>query len=308
MIGLPISYSRGVSLRVIVQIELFWKHHFAYMAPQKSSMSLSVGEREKKLMKLLGGLLGLAAAANTNTNKPNVLFIFSDDQGFSDVSWKNSKVKTPNLDRLRQRGMTIDGAYSQARCSPSRVALLTGKYPWKIGVETGVFQLLAKNGIRPKETLFPELLQHHGYDTHMYGKWHLGYCDEALHPTNRGFDTFHGFWGSGGINYYSKVPSGSGGIYDYWVSENGQSTERQSSAYSTDEFTNDALKMLDERQASGDTDPFFAYMAYNAPHSPFEVPDHSIIAEYDDIPDNNRKILLSMIYRMDAMVGSLIQK
>ena len=73
---------------------------------------------------------------------------FSDDQGYSDVPWKSSKVKMPHLDALRRRGMTIDGAYSQARCSPSRVALMTGKYPWKIGVLTGVFQLLGKAGVR----------------------------------------------------------------------------------------------------------------------------------------------------------------
>jgi len=255
-------------------------------------------------MKLLGGLVGLAIAANTNPDKPNVLFILSDDQGFSDVSWKNDKVKTPNLDRLRRTGMTIDGAYSQSRCSPSRVALMTGKYPWKIGVGEHVFQLLAKNGIRPKETLLPELLKNAGYDTHMYGKWHLGYCDEALLPTNRGFDTFHGFWGSGGIKYYDHQPSGPDRVDDYWVNDQ----QRQSSLYSTDEFTNDAMNMLDERQASSDTDPFFAYMAYNAPHSPYEVPDNAVLAEFDNISNAQRKTLLSMIYRMDTMVGSLITK
>ena len=168
-------------------------------------------------MKVASSLFGLTLAANTNPNKPNVVFILSDDQGYADVPWKSSKVRLPALDKLRKQGITIDGAYSQARCTPSRVALMTGKYPWKIGVSVGVFSLDAVNGVRPKETMLPKLMKDAGYNTHMFGKWHLGFCDESLLPTSRGFDTFHGFWASGGIAYYNHAPSGSGGIKDYWM-------------------------------------------------------------------------------------------
>merc|ERR1712130_187971 len=203
---------------------------------------------------------------------------------------------------------TIDGAYSQSRCSPSRVALMTGKYPWKIGVLTGVFQLLGKAGVRPKEKMLPEFLKIAGYDTHMYGKWHLGFCDERLQPTSRGFDTFHGFWGSGGIGYYSHQPSGSGKINDYWVGQRGSDAiERQSDLYSTDEFAKDMMEMLDRRVDTGDTDPFFAYVAFNAPHAPFDEHLASMVREYDNI-EGNRGILLGMIYRMDAMIGRIVTK
>lgn len=112
--------------------------------------------------------------------KPNFLFILSDDHGFSDVSWKNNKVKTPFMDKLRKTGMTIDGAYSQPTCTPSRVALLTGKYPWKIGFGGAVVQEKAPGGIRPDEVLLPQYLRDLGYETHGFGKWHVGYCAAEL--------------------------------------------------------------------------------------------------------------------------------
>lgn len=178
--------------------------------------------------------------------------------------------------------------------------------------------------------MLPEFLKIAGYDTHMYGKWHLGFCDERLQPTSRGFDTFHGFWGSGGIGYYSHQPSGSGKINDYWVGERGSDAiERQSDLYSTDEFAKDTMEMLDRRVDTGDTDPFFAYVAFNAPHAPFDEHLASMVREYDNVegertgirfrqimsldllmslyPDN-RGILLGMIYRMDAMIGRIVTK
>ena len=120
------------------------------------------------------------ASHAVTAGQPNIIMILSDDQGYSDVSWKNNKVKTPHMDKLRRRGMTLDGAYSQARCTPSRVALLTGKYPWKIGFDGQVVQELAKGGIRLDEKLLPEMMQEQGYKTYGYGKWHVGFCDERM--------------------------------------------------------------------------------------------------------------------------------
>ena len=78
-------------------------------------------------------MLGAAQCANTNPDKPNIVFILTDDQGFSDVSWRNRQVRTPNLDVLRRDGLTIEGAYSQSRCTPTRMSLMTGKYTFNIG-------------------------------------------------------------------------------------------------------------------------------------------------------------------------------
>jgi len=122
----------------------------------------------------------VAGVSAVGAKPPNFVFILSDDHGFSDVSWKNSKVKTPNMDKLRRRGMTIDGAYAQPTCTPSRVALMTGKYPFTIGFNGNVVQELAPGGIRPEEKLLPQYLKDYGYDTYGFGKWHLGFCDDEL--------------------------------------------------------------------------------------------------------------------------------
>lgn len=203
------------------------------------------------------------------------------------------------MDKLRRRGMTIDGAYAQARCTPSRVSLLTGKYPWKIGFGGGVIAETAKGGVRLNETLMPQLLKDAGYDTHGFGKWHIGYCDERLRPHNRGFDTYFGHMGSG-IDYYKHQQ---GRTLDYWRND----VYVDSPRYSTDEFVKEAIDILDTRHTEGTTDPFFMYMAFNAPHGPYKYPDSAAIKEFSDLAEN-RANYLSVVYRMDAMIGRLVNK
>merc|ERR1712227_8252 len=231
----------------------------------------------------------------------NILILFSDDQGWNDIGWNNPKVHTPNLDRLRKQGMAIEGAYSQSKCTPSRAALMTGKMPWKIGVFDDIFDVDNQGALRPKEKLLPEYLKDVGYDTHMYGKWHLGYCDRSLLPISRGFDTFHGFWGGGGTGYFDHIPSQFTHVKDYWVGDQ----FRDSKLYTTDEFAKDMGEMLDERIRTNDKDPFFTWMAFNAPHAPFEAPDSSILDQYDNL--RTRNVLFGMIYRMDLMVGQILK-
>ena len=197
----------------------------------------------------LKALVGSLWAANTDSSKPNFVFILTDDQGFSDVSWKNRQVRTPNLDILRQSGLTIEGGYSQSRCTPTRMSLMTGRYPWNFGFDAdGVIETTGAAGIPTSETLLPEYLKQIGYDTHFYGKWHLGYCDDQLRPENRGFDTSFGFMGAG-INYSSHTTSGATKYADYW----NQGTFETSSAYTTDDFVDKANIMLDQRISSSDS-------------------------------------------------------
>jgi len=100
------------------------------------------------------------------------------------------------------------------------------------------------------------------------------------------------------------MPSGPDSVEDYWVNDQ----FRSSSLYTTDEFAKDFTEMLDGRQQSGDTDPFFAYLAFNAPHAPFEAPNNAFLEEFENIQDESRKTVLAMIYRMDIMVGAILTR
>merc|ERR1712233_93908 len=270
-----------------------------------------LSNRNLAKMKLgLGASLCAVTSALGNPAKPNIPFIFSDDHGFADVSWKNDKVKTPNMDKLRKRGVTIDGSYSQARCTPSRVSLLTGKYPWKIGFNGMVVSELAMGGIRPDEVLMPKYLKDAGYKTYGYGKWHVGYCAAELLPWNRGFDEYYGLMGPG-FDYYSHQLQGNADLWHGKADANGgietEAEEIANELYATDDFTKQAMNVFQTRVEEDTADPFFMYMAYNAPHHPYKFPTHSNLDEFTNL-DSDRRMYLATLHRMDVMIGRLVEK
>jgi len=257
-------------------------------------------------MKLLSTLLTAGCYGANTSDKPNIMFIFTDDQGYSDVGWKNRQVRTPNLDMIRRDGLTIEGAYSQSRCTPSRVSLMTGRYPFNIGFQKDhVIEVTVAAGIPLEHTLLPEYLKNAGYDTHFIGKWHLGYCHEGLRPENRGFDTAYGFMGAG-VDYYSHDTRFAN---DYW--DNGvQSGDVGSNGgtYTTDDFAEQAINMLDTRVADGDTDPFYTWLSFNVPHSPVTAPTEAELNSFSDVDDEDRRTYLAALWRMDYQVGRVVDK
>ena len=106
--------------------------------------------------------------------KPNVIFILVDDLGWNDVSWNNKDMPTPNLEKLANEGIRLDQAYSQQVCTPSRAALMTGKYPFHIGRQKRALKPLQPTGLHLNLTTLPQELKKLGYNTHIVGKWHLG--------------------------------------------------------------------------------------------------------------------------------------
>ena len=245
-------------------------------------------------------------------SQPNILFILSDDQGFSDVPWKNKRLRMPHLEMLRRDGVSIEGAYSQPSCTPSRVALLTGRYPWTVGFPSeGVLDTYHASGIPLTEKLFPEFMKDAGYDTYFYGKWHLGYCDQRLRPENRGFDSSYGFMSSG-ISYVDhEIPMQTNPVVsDYWANY----TFVDNKEYTTDDFVKRALLDLDTRRATGDQDPFFMMMNFNAPHSPILAPPNvPFLNHFDGVPDGSgrmagRKSYMQTLWRMDYKIGEMINK
>ena len=118
----------------------------------------------------------------------------ADDLGWSDVEWMDPDMVTPNLNTLKGEGVDLTSAYMQALCSPSRAAVLSGKYPFKMGMQHATLKAI-NNGTMPLGLkLLPERLKDLGYSTHLVGKWHLGFCSWDMTPTFRGFDTFYGIY------------------------------------------------------------------------------------------------------------------
>lgn len=209
-------------------------------------------------------MLGAVAAAASEP--PNILVILTDDQGYSDVSfYGRGDVRTPNIDRLAKEGMTFTDMRSNCTvCSPSRAAILTGRYPDRVGVP-GVIRTRPEDSwgyLAPGVPTLADCLRRAGYHTAIIGKWHLGLESPNL-PNQRGFDLFHGFLGDMMDSYTTHLRHGIN-----YMRLNAETVDPK--GHATDVFTEWACDYIRERaKARG---PFFLYLAYNAPHFPIEPP------------------------------------
>ncbi|ELT92899.1 hypothetical protein CAPTEDRAFT_165852 [Capitella teleta] len=231
--------------------------------------------------------------------KPNILLILADDLGWNDVGWNNPEIKTPNLDRLASNGVILNASYALSTCSPSRTALLTGRYPFKLGLQHGVVKKGKPYGLPLNITLLPQKLKHLGYSTHAIGKWHLGFCRWEYTPTFRGFDSFYGFY-SGSEDYYKRKTAAIRG-YDFRM--NTKVFKPKIKKYSTLDYGRRAVKII---QAHKRTEPLFLYMPFQAVHSPLQVPK-SFEFKYRNIVDRNRRIFSGMVSAMDSAIGMTIK-
>lgn len=210
------------------------------------------------LLLLAGILLGSACsppqpAEEADIAPPNIVIILADDQGWGDLSLNgNPVVETPNIDSLGRNGLVFDRFFVDPVCSPTRAALLTGRY----AVRGGVYSTSAGGErLDLDETTFAEYLQRAGYRTGAFGKWHNG-MQAPYHPNSRGFEEFYGYcsghWGS---------------YFDAMLEHNGQIV--QSEGYLTDVLTDRAISFIEDHR----TEPFLVYQPLNTPHSPMQVPD-----------------------------------
>lgn len=223
--------------------------------------------------KLIGGLCWLAAlgvagfpdrvAAASQGGRPNVVLIMSDDQGFGDVGIDgNPIVRTPNLDRLARSGARLEHFYVSPVCAPTRASLMTGRYNYRTGA---VDTFLGRAMMRADEVTLAEMLSAAGYRTAIFGKWHLG-DNYPLRPNDQGFQEALVLRG-GGIAQPSDPPEWGGDSYfDPVLQHNGR--ELRTRGYCSDVFTNAAIDHITKVRDQ----PFFVYLAFNAPHAPLQVP------------------------------------
>lgn len=191
--------------------------------------------------------------ADSIKNKPNIILILTDDQGWGDLSISgNSDLSTPNIDQLAKNGVIFDRFYVSPVCSPTRAEILTGRYHLRGGVYS-----TSEGGERLDldEITIADNFKQNGYKTAAFGKWHNG-MQYPYHPNGRGFDEFYGFCSGHWGNYFSPL-----------LEHNGQLV--QGEGYLTDDLTRHALDFIETNKNSS----FFVYIPYNTPHSPMQVPD-----------------------------------
>lgn len=243
---------------------------------------------------LLGMRGWLPVAAQQPPVRPHILYIMSDDQGWKDVGFHGSDIRTPNLDRLAESGARLEQYYAHPMCTPSRAALLTGRYPHRYGLQTAVIPSAGTYGLATDEWLLPQSLKAAGYKTAIVGKWHLGHADRQYWPLQRGFDHQYGPI-LGEIDYFTHS------AHDQvdWYRDNELVNE---SGYVTTLLGQDAVKLIDAHDSNT---PLFLYLAFTAPHAPYQAPDE-YLAQYSNITDPNRRAYAAMITAMDDQIGQVL--
>ena len=251
----------------------------------------------------IGVLVGVFVCVNTSqaTDNPNVIVVLTDDQGWGDLSLNgNTNLSTPNIDRLAKDGASFDRFYVCPVCSPTRAEFLTGRYH----VRGGVYSTSAGGErLNLDEMTIADTFQAGGYATAAFGKWHNG-MQYPYHPCGRGFDQFYGFCSGHWGNYFSPP-----------LEQNGKLV--QGDGFVIDDFTNKAIDFIEANHKAGK--PFFAYLPYNTPHSPMQVPDRFWNKFKDFQPTmrhrepkkeklNHLRAALAMCENIDWNVGRLLSK
>ena len=233
---------------------------------------------------------------------PNVLLILADDHGYGDISVHNGpSIQTPNIDRIAANGARFTKFYANSSvCSPSRSSLMTGRYPDRVGVP-GVIRTHPENSwgyFRQDAVTLPSALKQKDYHTSLIGKWHLG-LEPENHPCQRGFDHFHGFLGDMMDDYYTHLR------HDINYMRHGSDTINPQ-GHATDLFTEWSVEFI--RAQAQSSQPFFLYLAYNAPHTPIQPPDDWVERVTEREPDISpqRAKYIALVEHMDAGIGRVL--
>lgn len=284
---------------------------------------------------------------------PNIILILADDLGKADLSIYGNKIfQTPNIDAIGKKGVTCtEGYISSPICAPSRAGLMTGRYQQRFGFEINIheryprngleyffarmfvskdpfiiskqnpvaipdFEDIHKQGLPPTEIILPEILKKQGYQTAIFGKWHLGYNETAI-PKNRGFDYHYGFLEAFSLyapvkdenivnypheNFTDKHIWGKGRTGNCAIHRNGSLIEEKT--YLTEKIADESIEWMEKNHKKG---PFFMYIPFSAPHTPFQA----LKKHYDLFPhiaDKNKRVYYAMIVALDEAIGKITQK
>jgi arylsulfatase A-like enzyme len=240
-------------------------------------------------------LPGIATPARAADRKPNIVHIVADDLGWKDVGFNGATdLETPNLDALAAGGARLRQFYVQPMCTPTRAALMTGRYPFRYGLQTAVIPSVSAYGLDTTEWLMPQALKEAGYKTAIIGKWHLGHSDKKYWPRQRGFDYQYGAM-IGELDYFTHEEHG---VLD-WYRDNEPVKEE---GYTTTLLGNDAVRLIEGHDTKT---PLYLYLAFNAPHTPYQAPKE-YVDRFSSIADPTRRTYAGMIAALDEQVGRVV--
>ncbi|XP_077994252.1 arylsulfatase J-like [Glandiceps talaboti] len=237
--------------------------------------------------------------------RPHIILIVADDLGWNDISFHGSdQIPTPNIDQLAHGGVILNNYYVQPICTPTRAALMTGRHPIHLGLQHGVINGAQPSGLPLNQTIFPQYLKTLGYNSHMIGKWHLGYFAWPYTPTYRGFESHFGYY-NGKEDYYDHMTL-ENQLMGYDLRDGVNVTYSVDGQYTTEVFTSKAEQLI--KQHNKDK-PLFLYLAHLAVHSanpsnPLEAPD-KYVNRFPHIQDKNRKMFAAMVSALDDSVGNI---
>jgi len=243
---------------------------------------------------LLCAALVLSCTQLSAAERPNIVYLLADDLGYTDVGFHGSEIKTPHLDKLAAAGARLEAFYVQPVCSPTRAALLTGRYPMRHGLQVGVVRPWAQYGLPLEERTLPQALQEAGYFTAICGKWHLGHFQRTYLPTSRGFSHQYGHY-NGALDYFTHERDGG---FDWHRNDRVCRNE----GYTTKLLGDEAVRLIEQQEGNR---PFFLYVPFNAPHAPLQaLPDY--LDKYQSIGDQKRRTYAAMVSCVDDQVGRIV--
>jgi arylsulfatase A-like enzyme len=240
-------------------------------------------------------LLVVPASSQAAETRPNIVHIVADDLGWKDVGFNGcTDIKTPNLDALATGGAKLTQFYVQPMCTPTRAALMTGRYPFRYGLQTAVIPSVSAYGLDTNEWLMPQALKEAGYTTAIIGKWHLGHADKKYWPKQRGFDYQYGAM-IGELDYFTHDEHG---VLD-WFRDNEPVREE---GYTTTLLGQDAARLIEQHDIAR---PLYLYLTFNAPHTPYQAPKE-YIDRYASIEDPTRRTYAGMVTCLDEEIGRVV--
>ena len=253
---------------------------------------------------------GVCSIHAQSSSKPNFVIIMADDLGYGDLScYGSTKIQTPHLDKLAAQGIRFTDFHSSgAVCSPTRAGLMTGRYQQRVGVPAVIVAdpkaATHPHGLQAQETTFAELLKQNGYQTAIFGKWHLGYYP-VYNPVRHGFNQFRGYI-SGNVDFFSHVDQA--GRLDWWRDE----SIADEPGYTTHLITKYSVDFIKQNHDK----PFCLYIAYEPPHYPYQGPNDKPVrevgkprskAELKQPAKAIQRAYKEMVEEMDKGIGEIVQ-